>query len=331
MRSEQSSRRVALAAAVTGLAPGVVVFMIIAIQGIIHTACLEELAAELATSAGIFFTMGTAPLGLLARVLLALRPRKGLAHACRGLAWANAIAFLAVLIGLVYDRFLGGGAPGVLGAALLAAFVPTAVLLVSVPSEGHLSSVTGWRRAAWIGLGVLTVAGIAVVGALIWLATHIRDDRPAEPRMPPEASTGKHSAAPPLVRAYLGADPVTPIWNPEITPAELMWSKQIDLAGVTVTVSARCCVGQGFVAMYSDETSARLMFAPGDYVYPRELRVAIRERVAYGRASGLAGGVAQVTKVFAYDLERRHLLDSAEVDPALLPPAREPASPRQAR
>lgn len=135
----------------------------------------------------------------------------------------------------------------------------------------------------------------------------------------------------PLVRAYLSAEPVTPVWNPDISPPEPMWTQKIELPGASVTVSAQCCVGQGFVARFSGESSPRKVFTPGDYVYPTELRVAPREHVVYGRASGLAGGMRNVTKIFAYDLDRRRLVESVEIDPGLLPPVREPASPRPVR
>lgn len=69
-----------------------------------------------------------------------------------------------------------------------------------------------------------------------------------------------------LVRAYLEAEPVTPIWNVEVHPAEPMWNRQIDVGHLAVTVSARCCVGGNFVAQYSDEPGPRVMFTPGDYV-----------------------------------------------------------------
>lgn len=135
----------------------------------------------------------------------------------------------------------------------------------------------------------------------------------------------------PLVRAYLGAEPVTPTWNPDIHPAEPMWNRQIGLGRVTVVVSARCCVGGRFVAQYSDESTPRVMFTPGDYVYPSEVRVASRGHVVYGRASGLAGGITQTTKIFAFDLDGRRLIEWLEVAPRLLPPVAEPLSPRPGR
>lgn len=139
------------------------------------------------------------------------------------------------------------------------------------------------------------------------------------------------SADHPLVRAYLGAEPITPTWNPDIKPAEPIWNRRIDLGAVSVTVSAQCCVGGRFLAHYSDESSARVVFTPGDYVYPRELRFASHEHLVYGRATGLAGGITETTRIFAYDLDGRRLLESVEVDPRLLPPAREPLSPRPGR
>jgi hypothetical protein len=140
-------------------------------------------------------------------------------------------------------------------------------------------------------------------------------------------STADH----PLVRAYLGAEPVTPTWRTDITPPVPTWSAEVELGGVAVTVSASGCIGGRFVARYSDERDARSVFTPGDYVYPAELRVARREHVVYGRASGPAGGIWSVTKVFAYDLDRRRLLASAEVDPAVLPPSAEPLAPQPER
>jgi hypothetical protein len=142
------------------------------------------------------------------------------------------------------------------------------------------------------------------------------------------ASRAIENADHPLVRAYLRAEPVTPAWNPDIHPAEPMWSRQIDLGRVAVIVSARCCVGGRFVAQYSDEPMPRVMFTPGDYVYPSELRVASRDRVVYGRATGLAGGITETTKIFAYDLAARRLIESVEVAPRLLPPVQAPPSPR---
>lgn len=135
----------------------------------------------------------------------------------------------------------------------------------------------------------------------------------------------------PLVRAYLSAQPITPTWNPDIHPAEPMWNRQIDLGRATVTVSASCCVGGRFVAQYSDEPTRRILFTPGDYVYPSELRVGVRNRVVYGRASGLAGGLLETTKIFAYDLDARRLVGSIRVAPRLLPPVREPPSRRPGR
>jgi hypothetical protein len=132
----------------------------------------------------------------------------------------------------------------------------------------------------------------------------------------------------PLVQAYLGAEPVTPAWNPDIHPAEPMWNRQIDLGRTAVTVAARCCVGGRFVAQYSDESTPRVMFTPGDYVYPTELRVASRGHVLYGRASGLAGGITETTKIFSYDFDARRLVEAVEVAPRLLPPVKAPPSPR---
>jgi hypothetical protein len=136
--------------------------------------------------------------------------------------------------------------------------------------------------------------------------------------------TPEHS----LVKAYTAAEPVTPTWNPDITPTEPMWNARVDLGTVSVTVLARCCVGGRFVAQYSDERDLRVVFQPGDYVYPRALRLDRRGKRIYGMASGLAAGINNTTKIFGYDLAARRLLDAVEVEPHILPPAMEPLEPR---
>lgn len=136
------------------------------------------------------------------------------------------------------------------------------------------------------------------------------------------------SPEPPLVKAYTAAEPVTPTWNPDISPREPVWNARVDLGTVSVTVSARCCVGGRFVAQYSDERDVRAVFQPGDYVYPRALRLDRQGRRVYGMASGLAAGINNTTRIFGYDLAARRLLDAVEVDPAILPPVTEPLEPR---
>jgi len=147
------------------------------------------------------------------------------------------------------------------------------------------------------------------------------------------ASGGCHAkkAEPNLVESFLDSNPIAPEWNPEISPAEPMWNWRTDLGRVVVSVAARCCVGGRFTAKYSDEPEARIMFLPGDYVYPTELRVARGAHIVYGRASGYAGGTTVVARIFAFDLERRLLIGSQSVDPGVLPPEVRPLGPRPTR
>jgi hypothetical protein len=135
----------------------------------------------------------------------------------------------------------------------------------------------------------------------------------------------------PLVKAYSAAEAVTPTWNPEISPAEPMWNAKMDIGPVSVTISARCCVGGRFSALYSDERDARVIFQPGDYVYPRALRIDRRTSRVYGMASGLASGIKSTTKIFGYDLAARRLVEAVEVDPGVVPPAAGPMEPRPTR
>jgi hypothetical protein len=133
----------------------------------------------------------------------------------------------------------------------------------------------------------------------------------------------------PVVRAYLAAEVVAPTWNSNIHPSEPGWSTTLDIpSGVTVTLTARCCVGGRFRAKYSDELESRNVGNPGDYVYPLEMRMDRKTLHAFGMASGLAGGVSEKTVIFQYDLTRRQAIGQVEVSRKILPEPRKPDGPR---
>jgi hypothetical protein len=133
----------------------------------------------------------------------------------------------------------------------------------------------------------------------------------------------------PVVKSYLGAEPVTPSWSTKIRPSEPEWSSTVKLErGPTVTFTAWCCIGGRFEAQYSDEKRPRKMGVPGDYVYPEELRIDGGTLRAYGMASGLAGGISQKTVIFEFDIRRRATVAEVEVDRRILPAARKPEGPR---
>jgi hypothetical protein len=133
----------------------------------------------------------------------------------------------------------------------------------------------------------------------------------------------------PVVKSYLAAEVLTPTWSHSIRPSEPAWSHILDVgSGVTATVTAACCVGGRFRAQYSDEKEPRIIGIPGDYLYPRELRL---DRIAlrvYGMASGLAGGIYLKTVIFEFDLARRKAVAEVDVDLKILPAVREPEGPK---
>jgi hypothetical protein len=130
----------------------------------------------------------------------------------------------------------------------------------------------------------------------------------------------------PVVKSYLEAEIIAPAWNPCIYESQPMWNHAVPVGpGLSVTLTARCCIGGRFEALYSDEAEPRTVGRPGDYVYPLELRVDPRRMRAFGRASGLAGGIFQKTVIFEYDLQQRRAVSEIEVDPVLLPAPPEPA------
>ena len=133
----------------------------------------------------------------------------------------------------------------------------------------------------------------------------------------------------PAVKNYVEAEIVPPNWNPCINESKPMWSHAVQVRpGLSVTLMAKCCIRGRFEALYSDETAPREVGHPGDYVYPRELRVDPRSMRAFAMASGLAGGIFQKTVIFEYDLVKRRAVSEIEVDPRLLPAPLAPSGPK---
>jgi hypothetical protein len=147
-----------------GLVPGVVISSIFIVWSILHIACLEELALDVADSAGLLLGLGAMPTALLARALQGLRPRRGLALACKGLGWANIAAAGTSAAGLLYAWHDGD-----LRAAVPLSVTVVMTIMLGVWLTGGTGSAPGAppptnrRRWAWIvgSCALLMLAGIA--------------------------------------------------------------------------------------------------------------------------------------------------------------------------
>ncbi|MEQ1946567.1 MAG: hypothetical protein ABL995_05230 [Bryobacteraceae bacterium] len=74
------------------------------------------------------------------------------------------------------------------------------------------------------------------------------------------------------------------------------------------------------VASYPSTKEKVIVAAPGDYVYPLDVRYDPQNGVLYTLADGLAGGIGRRTELFAFDLVHRHQLGRRRVDRSNLPP-----------
>jgi hypothetical protein len=132
----------------------------------------------------------------------------------------------------------------------------------------------------------------------------------------------------PTIREFVEARSLVPTWSKDVFPAAKQWNEVLKLGrNLTLRVTALDTVGARFIGQYSDEQEPRLIGNPGDYVHPVDIRVNSALTKVFCKASGLAGGVQQVTIVFEFDIHSRNLIHSYHVDPKFLPANPMPLSP----
>ena len=132
----------------------------------------------------------------------------------------------------------------------------------------------------------------------------------------------------PTIREFVAARSVVPIWSKEVFPAAKQWNEVLNLGNnLTLRITALDTVGARFIGQYSDEKEHRLIGNPGDYVHPVDIRVNPALTRIFCKASGLAGGIQQVTILFEFDIHSRNLIHAYHVDPKFLPSNPLPLAP----
>ncbi|HSM93529.1 MAG TPA: hypothetical protein VLT47_11645 [Anaeromyxobacteraceae bacterium] len=143
---------------------------VFAVRSVLRASCLEELVLDVAGATGMLFGLGATLTALLARAVQGLRPRQGLALACKGLGWANLVAAGAAAANLLYawnDGDLRDGLP------LSISFGVTLTLALwlarerSTPMPPASADRSKWR---WLLLVAGAILFVSYAGAAFWSA-----------------------------------------------------------------------------------------------------------------------------------------------------------------
>jgi hypothetical protein len=151
-----------------GLLPGMVMASIFTARSIAHTACLEEMALDVADSAGLLLGLGAVPTALLVRAIQGLRPRHGLALACKGVGWANIAAAGTSAAGLLYAWHDGDLRAAVPLSVTLAVTIALGVWLAGGPGSAPGNNPPSDRRRWFWNMG--TCALLVLAGIAFWVA-----------------------------------------------------------------------------------------------------------------------------------------------------------------
>jgi hypothetical protein len=123
-----------------------------------------------------------------------------------------------------------------------------------------------------------------------------------------------------LIDAYRKADCVVPIVATGVAPPTRGWDATITIAGGSkATIVGTETVAGRIVIRYESDDPAETAVQPGDYIYPRDVRVNEARDLLYVKARGLAGGISDETWLYECDLQKRKQLQKRRVHPAVLP------------
>jgi hypothetical protein len=137
-------------------------------RSILRTACLEEMALEVAGATGMLLGLGAAPAALLARSVHSLRPRHGLGLACRGLGLSNLTAAAVSAAGLLYAWHHGDLRNGVPLTITLAITLVVGLWLSAGRDSAPGPTPPSSSRWPWVLLAVGTSTFVVLAGAAFW-------------------------------------------------------------------------------------------------------------------------------------------------------------------
>ena len=126
----------------------------------------------------------------------------------------------------------------------------------------------------------------------------------------------------PIIARYRAAVCVPCLSHSRIDPKTREWDHTLTLSdGSRVIVRGAEMVGGSIGVRYLDTGQSEVAANAGDYVYPADVRIDTEKDLLYVVASGLAGGIFDVTVLFEYDLRNHRLLSQRHVSNRALPTA----------
>lgn len=117
------------------------------------------------------------------------------------------------------------------------------------------------------------------------------------------------------------ADCVAPTFAKGVEPATRGWDATIAIAGgAKATVQGADMVGGEVSIRYEADGREMVAVDPGDYIYPKDVRLNDAHDRLYVKASGAAGGIWDETWLYEFDLVGRKQVRKSRVHLDALPP-----------
>ena len=124
-----------------------------------------------------------------------------------------------------------------------------------------------------------------------------------------------------LIDAYRTATCVEPIFVRSIEPPVRGWDANVVVSGgANARIQGRTMVWGEITIRFDADGREVVAVDPGDYIYPRDVRLNGAKDRLYVKASGAAAGIWEETWLYEYDLRHRRQLRKNRVQPAALPP-----------
>ena len=121
-----------------------------------------------------------------------------------------------------------------------------------------------------------------------------------------------------LIARYSAAACVPPLASAQ--PRTRQWKSTLTLGDGSAVLVRGAEMAGGRVTV-TDPRTGRVYIAAnaGDYLYPADIRVNIRDGLLYVKAQGLAGGIWEQAWLFEYDLHAHRQIARSKVKPSALP------------
>ena len=114
---------------------------------------------------------------------------------------------------------------------------------------------------------------------------------------------------------------MAPTYVAWVSPPTRGWDTTIRLAsGAKAAISGADMVSGNITLRFEVDGAQVVAVQPGDYIYPKDVRLSQSRDRLFVKASGLAGGIWDETWLYEFDLLERKRVRKNRVDADVLPP-----------